>query len=73
MKLKDLHDQVMVKKMISDQIIYVNLNAYVDVNSDPTWGRNIYLQSCIDTESCQELEQIHLTCSAHFSQNCGQL
>ena len=39
--------------MISDQIICVNLNAYVDVISDPTWGRNMYLQPCIDTENCQ--------------------
>ena len=61
-KLKDLHDQVMVKnetgnisapKMISDQIICVNLNVYVDVNSDSTWDRNMYLQLCIDTENCQ--------------------
>ena len=33
----------------------VNLNAYVDAISDPTWGRNMYmyLQPCIDTENCQ--------------------
>ena len=41
------------QKMISDQIIYVNLIAYVDVISDPTWGRNMYLQPCTDTENCQ--------------------
>ena len=63
MKLKDLHAQVMVKKeigniisakkMIRDQIICVSLKAYVDVNSDSTWGRNMYLKPCIDTENCQ--------------------
>ena len=41
------------QKMKSDQIICVNLKAYVDVNSDHTWGRNMNLQSCIDTENCQ--------------------
>ena len=44
-------------------------NYYVDVISDPTWGRFMYLQPCIDTE----LEQIHLTYSAHIFFNCGQL
>ena len=39
--------------MISDQIICVNLNAYVDVISNPTWGRNMYLEPCIDTENFQ--------------------
>ena len=57
MKLEDLHGQVMVKNeignIISDQIICVNLNAHVDVNSDPTLGRNMYLQPCINTENCQ--------------------
>ena len=68
MKLKDLHGQVMVKnmklvtsqvlqKMISGQIICVNFNAHVDVNSDPAWGRNMYLQPCIDTENCQSLNR----------------
>ena len=62
-KLKDLHGQVMVKneidniisvsKIISDQITCVNLNVYVGVLSGPTWGRNMYLQPCIDTENCQ--------------------
>ena len=40
-------------KKINDQIICVNLNIYVDVNSDPTRGRNVYLQPCTDTENCQ--------------------
>ena len=64
MKLKDLHGQVMVKKnetdniiivakIINDQIICVNLNAHVNVNSDPTMGRNMYLQPCIHTKNCQ--------------------
>ena len=39
--------------MISDQIICVNLNAYVDVISDPTWGRNMYQEPFTDTENFQ--------------------
>ena len=39
--------------MISDQIICVNLNVYVDVNSDSIWDKNMYLQPFIDTENCQ--------------------
>ena len=76
MELKDLHGQVMVKKMklitsqafqkmISDQIICVNLNAYVDVISDPIWGR--YISAALHRyRKLSELEQIHLTYSAHF-------
>ena len=37
--------------MVSSQIICVNLSAHVDINSDSTWDRNMYLQPCIDTET----------------------
>ena len=49
----EIDNIISAPKMISDQIICVNLNVYVDVNSDSNWDRNMYLQPCIDTENCQ--------------------
>ena len=48
--------------MVTGQIICVNLNAHVDINSDSTWDRNM-----------SDLEQIHLRYLAQLFLNCGQL
>ena len=53
LKINEIDNIISAQKMVSGQIICVDLNAHVDINFGSTWDRNMYLQPCIDTENCQ--------------------